>query len=236
MTEPDFDRLAAEHVMGLLEGEESGIAERLLASDTAFRTMVERWQRRFHELDATTPVAVVNEALWNRIENGLPAAPKKTVIPSPNAALAALWRSLPFWRTAGLAGALASLVLAIGVGVFAARAARQPVMVAVLMTDANRPAAVVNAFANGRAELVPLEGINIPANHSFQVWTFPDPQGAPVSVGVVRDIRTMPLQTEALPHLRPDQLFAISVEPPNGSPTGLPTGPVMMKGTASTAL
>lgn len=240
MTEPEMDRLAAEHVMGLLEGEELSAAEDLLATDTAFQALVERWQERFYELDATTPAALADEALWHRIETSLPAA-MPAASPEfsnsiPLSALVTLWRSLPFWRAMGLVGAFASLLLAVGVGVFAARAARQPVMVAVLMIDANRPGAVVNAFANGSAELVPLEGTSIPANQSLQVWTFPDPQRDPVSVGVLRDVRRTPLQTQALPHLRPNQPFAISVEPPTGSPTGLPTGPVMMKGTTSTAL
>jgi anti-sigma-K factor RskA len=39
-----------------------------------------------------------------------------------------------------------------------------------------------------------------------------------------------------VPNLAPNHTFAISVEPPQGSPTGLPTGPVLMKGTATTAL
>jgi anti-sigma-K factor RskA len=37
---------------------------------------------------------------------------------------------------------------------------------------------------------------------------------------------------------RPDagHLFEITVEPPGGSPTGRPTGPILMKGLASQAL
>ena len=48
--------------------------------------------------------------------------------------------------------------------------------------------------------------------------------------------RTVRLRLEDLPQLRADQVFAISLEPPGGSPSGQPTGPILMKGAASTAL
>jgi anti-sigma-K factor RskA len=150
--------------------------------------------------------------------------------------LQGLWNSLTFWRSLSLAGAMAALLLALGLGFFAVKASRQPVLVAVLMSEANQPGAVLRTFADGRAELTPLGDMQIPHNHSIQVWTFPDPTGAPVSVGVVHTARTVLLNLQNLPQLHTNQLFAISVEPLSGSPTGQPTGPVVMKGTASTAL
>jgi anti-sigma-K factor RskA len=57
-----------------------------------------------------------------------------------------------------------------------------------------------------------------------------------VSLGTVTQARTAQFDLGRISQPQPDQLFAISVEPEAGSPTGLPTGPVMMKGTASTAL
>jgi anti-sigma-K factor RskA len=243
MTREERDRLAAEHVMGLLEGAEHERAQRLVDTDPAFAAMARQWGERLSELDETAPVLPAGDALWARIEDGIAAQPvvraddpTPVVIPNPLGAFRSLWRSLHFWRLAGLTGAFASLALAIGLAVMATQRARQPVMVAVLMTDSNQPAAVINAFANGRAELVPFQGVQIPHGHSFEIWTFPDPKGAPVSLGVVTHARTAPLDLGRLAQPRPDQLFAVSVEPEAGSPTGLPTGPVMMKGTASTAL
>jgi anti-sigma-K factor RskA len=240
----DRERLAAEHVMGLLEGDERREAERLAASDPAFEAMARRWSERLAELDSTAPAVPVDDALWRRIEAGLDTTPQSVpvedatpvLIPNPFSAFKALWRSLHFWRIAGLTGAAASLALAVGLGILATQRARQPILVAVLMTDANQPAAVINAFANGRAELVPFGSVQVPHGHSFEIWTFPDPKGAPVSLGVLTQARTAPLDLGRVSAPHADQLFAISVEPPTGSPTGLPTGPVMMKGTASTAL
>ena len=248
MTRDDQDRLAAEHVLGLLEGDERGLAERLLASDGSFQAQVEQWRRRFSEWDNTAADELPGEALWHRIESGLQAevqaepvqasprpapSPRRPASPGP---FQGLWDSLSFWRAFGMAGAVAALVLAAGMSFFAVKASRQPILVAVLMTDANQPGAVLRTFDDGRAELTPLGDMQIPHNHSIQVWTFPDPTGAPVSVGVVQTARTVLLSLQNLPQPHSNQLFAISVEPLAGSPTGQPTGPVVMKGTATTAL
>jgi anti-sigma-K factor RskA len=248
MTRDDQDRLAAEHVLGLLEGDERSQAERLLASDQGFQALVEQWRGRFSEWDATAVDAPPGEALWHRIESGLEgevqadppqASPRPVLSPQRQASpglFQGLWDSLSFWRAFGMAGAVAALVLAAGLAFFAEKASRQPILVAVLMTDANQPGAVLRTFDDGRAELTPLGDMEIPHNHSIQVWTFPDPAGAPVSVGVVQTARTVLLSLQNLPQPHSNQLFAISVEPLTGSPTGQPTGPVVMKGTAATAL
>jgi anti-sigma-K factor RskA len=208
---------------------------------------VAAWQSWFAESDDTAVPASAGDALWRRIEDSLgtvttealgrPATARAAVlIPDPRTAFQALWRSLAFWRAAGLAGALATIALAVGVGLLADRAARSPVLVAVLLTDANQPAGVINAYASGQAELVPFSSMQVPAGHAFEVWAIRGPNQNPISVGVVTEARALRLNLQGVPSLRPDETFAISVEPPTGSPTGLPTGPVLMKGTTITAL
>lgn len=247
MPADDRDRLAAEHVMGLLEGEERREAERLVESDPDFGAAVAAWRARLSELDDTAAPSTAGEELWQRIEGSLALAteaaparvsdPAPVIVPDPRNAFAALWRNLAFWRVAGLAGAFATIALAVGLGMLAERSSRAPVLVAVLLTDANQPAGVINAFASGEAELVPFTAMQIPTGRAFEVWAIPGPNQSPISVGVVTELRALRLNLQRVPGLRPNQTFAISVEPPAGSPTGLPTGPVLMKGTtAPTAL
>lgn len=254
MSPEERERLAAEHVLGLLEGDERRRAEELAASDRAFQVAVVSWQSRFAEIDETATPASAGEDLWQRIENGLALAavveapsandamaakavdPTPVLVPDPRNAFRALWRNLAFWRAAGLAGAFATVALAVGLGFLADRSARQPVMVAVLLTDANQPAGVINTYRNGQAELVPFAGMEIPSGHSFEVWSIAGPNQNPVSVGVVTEPRSLLLNLQRVERVGPNHIFAISVEPPRGSPTGLPTGPVLMKGTATTAL
>ena len=53
MTREDFDRLAAEHVMGLLDGEEARTAEKLLAQDPQFAARLARLEIDLENMKTT---------------------------------------------------------------------------------------------------------------------------------------------------------------------------------------
>jgi anti-sigma-K factor RskA len=76
---PDRDRLAAEYVLGTLEGEERREAEHLEESDREFQMAVTQWRSRFAEIDQTASPQSASEALWQRIEADLSeqAQPRK---------------------------------------------------------------------------------------------------------------------------------------------------------------
>ena len=252
MTRDDeLERLAAEHVLGVLEGDEAARAGRMLTSDRTFAAAVAYWRSRFAELDETAPALPASDALWRRIEAGLADAAANPARPAPllardrRNAFHALWDNLAFWRVSGLAGALAAVLLAFGLyvmaghlrGELATERARKPILVAVLVKEgSNEPGAVVNAFATGEVELIPLERINVPPDRALQIWTLWDRSVGPRSVGLIQQARSVRLDLENLPRPGPNQLFEITLEPATGSPTGRPTGPVLMKGTTSTAL
>jgi anti-sigma-K factor RskA len=244
MTPEELDRLAAEHVLGLLEGADAARAAELDAADAGFRAAVTSWRERLVELDATATAVPPGEALWRRIETALPASAARStevttpvLVPDPMSSFRALWRSLAFWRFAGLASAAAALALAVGVAWLASERTRTPVLVAVLvMEGAQEPAAVVNAFADGSTELVPLRALAVPDDRALEIWTLWDRAVGPRSVGLIDRARSVRLDFRNLPKPGPNQLFEITLEPKTGSPTGRPTGPVLMKGTTSTAL
>ncbi len=238
----DHEALAAEYAIGLLEGAALDHAEHLYRADATFTQRVDAWRARLHPLDMTARETVPDAALWNRIEARL-AEPQPVKsrqgqsVPAPHRnVFDRLWSSLGFWRPAGLIAAMASLVLAVGLGLALRETARAPVLVAVLMTDANQPGAIVNVLADGRAELVPLGDIPVPAGRVLQIWTLWDQVRGPVSVGLANAARRLELDIKALPRTVPTQLFEITLEPQGGSPTGRPTGPILMKGNATTAL
>ena len=70
---PDNDLLAAEYVLGALEGDERREAERLLATDPAFARSVAVWQQRLTPLAAQIAPAAPPANLWGRIEATDPA-------------------------------------------------------------------------------------------------------------------------------------------------------------------
>ncbi|KUL95889.1 hypothetical protein DK26_09860 [Bosea sp. WAO] len=235
--------MAGEYVLGLIEGAEFAAAERRHAEDRDFAGAVEFWRGHLAEVDASaTPIAPPAD-LWSRIEAGIAglvtgaaAAPMTSGAASvPRSRFADWWNSLFVWRGAAFAGALAALLLAIGLVGALDRARRQPVMVAVLMTDTSIAAAVVNTYADGRVEMLPLQTIDVPAGKALEIWTLWDRAVGPRSVGLIDRARTTPLRLDDLP-LGKDQLFEITLEPASGSPTGRPTGPIIAKGTTAQRL
>lgn len=233
MNEDDLDRLAAEHVIGLLDAPEQALAERLAATDASFAARVASWQARLAEFDETAPRLEPGPALWTRIEASLGTRPAAARKPGR---LAGLWDSLGFWRGAGLAAAFACLVLAVGLGFAVREAQRKPALVAVMLDPNGQPAGLVNVRADGRAELVPLRDIKAPDGRVMEIWTLWDRARGPVSLGTLASARNITLPLDALPRTSPDQIFEITLEPAGGSPTGRPTGPVVMKGVTSAAL
>jgi anti-sigma-K factor RskA len=243
------DAMAGDYVMGLLDGAEHAAAEQRLATDPSFAQAVSAWRTRLADLDLTAEETPPSPALWHRIADATKTAPIDA-LPSARAALrgATLWHDIKFWRVAGIGGSLAALLFAaIMIGALTtsrhlrrdliALAQSKPVYVAVLVNDATKEAgAIVNAFSNGRVELIPLRPIEVPAGRTLQVWTLWDRAVGPKSIGLTGQSRTLQLNLESLPETVQNQLFEITLEPEGGSPIGRPTGPILFKGNAARAL
>jgi anti-sigma-K factor RskA len=73
-------------------------------------------------------------------------------------------------------------------------------------------------------------------SHSHELWVIPS-DGKPRSLGTMASRRQMHMQlADALAQLlQQGATIAISVEPPGGSPTGAPTGPVVASGALTKA-
>jgi anti-sigma-K factor RskA len=227
---PDDNVLAGEYALGLLEASELTAFERRLASERALRAEVARWRDRLSDIDATVPAGRAPPQLWGRIESSL-GADRATAASGPGW-MENLWSSLGFWRGASFAGAAASVMLAVAVGLLAGRATPQPLIVAVLQTGDASPGAIVEAFHDGSIVVVPLRDIAVPPGRALEVWTLYDKARGPVSLGLIDSARRARFQTASLP-AREDQLYEITLEPATGSPIGRPTGPVLMKGLAA---
>lgn len=239
-TPQERDALAGEYVLGLVEGTDRVALEQRIEREPALAAAVESWRGHLAAIDATARPIPPSPGLWPRIEAEiaaiLPAAERGRLkaLKAGNT-LADWWNSLFVWRGAALIGALATILLAIGLNGALDRAKRQPVMVAVLLTEASVAAAVVNTFADGRVEMVPLQNIAVPEGKALEIWTLWDRAVGPRSVGLIDRARTTPLRLDQLP-LGTNQLFEITIENATGSPTGRPTGPIVAKGTTSQAL
>lgn len=239
MTERD-NILAAEFVSGLLDPAQRADAERRVETDAAFAALVAQWRERLSDLDRTAPAVPPDPALWQRIETGI-STPSQTERSARPSLLSRLWNSIDGLRAATATSLASALVFAIVAGValtYATReAVRKPVYVAILVNDdTKQPGAVVNAFADGRVEMIPLTNINVPPGRALEIWTLWDRNVGPRSVGLIDRARSVQLNLDKLPPTGADQLFEITLEPEGGSPIGRPTGPILYKGTTSRSL
>lgn len=255
--EPDEERiaLAGEYVLGLLEPEEE--VEAVRADDPAFDRAITDWQRLLAELD-TVPTPVTPEVwLWSGIEASIgklapaeaePAAdtaavatPARPRAPSRRGGFAArrsrgLWRSLPFWRTATLAFACAAATFFVLSRQPPPPTAGEALAVTILNDEDDRAAWLLQAYADGPLELVPLVDTEVPANQALELWTLRDEQEGPISLGLIAPRGTQRREARRLGPPEDGQLFEITLERGSGSATGRPTGPILYKGFARPAV
>ena len=224
MTETDrdeIDALAGEYILGTLDAEERRAAEARIASDAEFSTAVAAWQTRLQPLaDAAAPIeppdGVLDRVLARiDIEKGAPAA---NVIE--------LRRSVRRWRmTTAIVGSAAAALAGFLVLDLATPPSEE--FVAVLTSEGAAPkfVATVNV-AEGTLSIRQVGQEAAPADKSYELWAI-EPGQAPESLGLIDEASL----SRTIVQAPADLTLAISLEPPGGSPSGSPTGPVVFSGT-----
>jgi anti-sigma-K factor RskA len=215
--EPDRDLLAAEYVLGSLEGEERSEAERLLAIDPGFARLVAAWQQRLTPLAAhIAPVAPPAE-LWRRIEAGIGPA-TDSVLP--------FRRRVRFWQ----ATTVGALAIAASLAAFIVlRQPEQPRVAVLSPLAGGAPVLMATAERGDTLVVRPTAAITVPADKDLELWALPQGETRPRSLGV------LPVSGRQLTaSLAPNTQLLVSLEPKGGSPTGQPTGPVLYGGWLTT--
>jgi anti-sigma-K factor RskA len=230
MTDRMDDLSAGEYVLGLMEGRALAEFERRLSHDRSLQAAVAHWREHFSALDATATPAPASSTLWSKIESSIG---RPGVVETTPSFRERVWSNVRFWRGTSFVGAAASLVLAVAVGLMAGRATPRPIIVAVMQTGEMSPGAIVNAFADGTLTVIPLKDFVVPEGQTMQLWTLWDKAKGPVSVGLMDGNRRLRFERADLPQQN-EQIYEITLEPAGGSPTGKPTGPVLVKGYAAT--
>lgn len=218
------DRLAAEYVLGTLQGAARRRFESLLPAHPQLGAGVAAWRARLMPLASRVRPVQPSAAVWQAIENQLFAR-----VPTA-AARVRWWQQLAVWRSV----AALSLAAAMGFGVLLMQPPpTQPPVVIVLSANPEAAAAVRASFvaslsADGRSlVLKPIDVGTIDIGRALELWAVP-PQGAPRSLGLVSAQQATTVLRAQL--LRDTAAFAVSLEPAGGSPTGAPTGPIVSLG------
>lgn len=222
------DRLAAEYVLGTLSGLVRRRFAQLMKYDGELRRTVSAWEVRLTPLAAAVPAVLPPARVWRAIAARIGA----------RHAPAGWWASLGAWRSAAAISTAFALVLA---SLLVARPPAEEVVstIAVLADGKSPPAMVVSwtaqdAPSRRHLKVKMLAAPTLPPGKSFELWMLPGGTAAPVSLGLIRaDVTQTIAVTERASQMLPTiAALAVSVEPAGGSPTGLPTGPVILSGPA----
>jgi anti-sigma-K factor RskA len=203
------DALAAEYVLGVLALRDRQSVEARMKADPGFARLVAAWETRLSPLnDGYDPAPAPN--LLPRIEARL--------FPRPGHSVSS---TLLRWLS-GLAVA-ASLVIVL----VATLTPPQQVLIAQLATEDARLSYEVRSFGDN-LQVTRVTGGPADAGQVHELWLIA-PNAAPVSLGLL-EAETLTVRYPVPPA---GWTLAVSVEPAGGSPTGAPTGPVILSAVSS---
>lgn len=214
------ERLAREYVLGTLPRLARRRFERLIAADATLAALVADWAERFAPLDDATPDETPPDRVWHAIEQRIGLAP-----PLP-ASVRSRLGALAFWR--GAAIAVGAVCAALVLYVATLTAPSTPRVIAVLADTSGQPAWIALSARPHEVSVSAIGPVDDDAGHSFQLWGIAG--GAPKPLGLLQPKANEPLLLDAAVLPGEGSTLAVSREPPGGSPTGLPTGPVLYQG------
>jgi anti-sigma-K factor RskA len=230
--EQDIDMLAAEYVLGTLPADERAAVALRSRHDQPLAAAIEAWERRLAPLSQTIEPREVPAHVWIKIVERL-----DKLADAPTTMLAnvvGMERRLRRWRAAAIvATALAaSLMLFVGVRELT-RPEPEKTLVAVLQKDAQSPAFLVSVDLEKK--LLTIRAVAAPPHpgKSYELWLVNDELKTPRSLGVIGDkpfTVVQPKLAAYAPSTIENATLAVSLEPEGGSPTGVPTGPVLFAG------
>lgn len=261
----DHIAMAAEYVLGTLDGEERAQVETMMSVDPEFKLVVEQWERRLGELHAMVGAVEPADEVWGKIRTAVTAIapetamrlPEVTSVPAPapppvvqeitpdGAKVVSLsdrgrrWRSLAQLTTA-LAASLVAFVAVQAyrpdllpeklrpqpkVEVVQVPAPQPAQFVAVLQRDGGSPAFIMTVDTGTKEFTVRKAGPDAPAGRSYELWMVSDRFTQPRSLGVIgtTDFTTKPALASFDHATIHGAIYAVTVEPEGGSPSGSPT-------------
>lgn len=224
--------LAAEFAMGVLDKNEHAEANLLYDQNINFRHEVDEWTSRLTPILDDVEPQMPSLAVWTQIEQRLGLAETHDTVAK---GFAAWWQSVNLWRGLSL-GTSAVAAIALAMLIYGGPLAptqptlTAPELVATLTSEGTSPAMVARLDRTKR-QMTILTAMESNAEIDHELWLVPA-QGNPISIALLESQGTTILDLDEAMMAQFDEgaTFAISVEPLGGSPTGLPTGPVIASG------
>jgi anti-sigma-K factor RskA len=217
--------IAAEYVLGTLPSRPRTRVARLIAADPRWGETVRAWEERLLPLAESLAPVAPPARVWAAIQSRIRGRA------STEGTRGNVWSNLALWRGLTLAGFATALALALVV-LAPPREAAIETMVAVLAGQDAKPVLVASADRAGRILTVKaIAPLQTGADRALELWALPA-SGNPRSLGLVppTGLARLALPAPAGTALQNIPALAVSLEPAGGSPTGLPTGPVLYSG------
>jgi anti-sigma-K factor RskA len=221
----DSTPVAAEYVLGVLSAQERRDFELRLQREPALVREVEFWEARLGGLASDVRPVAPPSHLWSRIEAAV-ASESGTALSQGG-----VWQNLAFWRWAAIGSAAVAAASLLALVYVAGTSTREQPLIARLDMGGGQAGfvAAIDPARNGLT-IVPASVTNV-NQRVLELWLIA-PGDPPRSLGLIEPGRAVHinLSPDLIRRVSADATLAVSVEPPGGSPTGLPTGPVIANG------
>ncbi|MGH6770553.1 MAG: anti-sigma factor [Xanthobacteraceae bacterium] len=221
---------AAEYVLGVLPAEERRTLEQRIAQEPELARDIAFWEERLGGIADSIPPVTPPADAWARIEAAVAApaagAPAVTTPRAPG-----LWDNLNFWRAFGISAAALVLINVAAVFYIARAPAPRAPLMASLGQQSGQPGFVAAISTDGASLTIVPAALLASDQRAYQLWLIPA-GGKPHSLGLIAPGKPMQISVprELIPQVQSGATLAVSAEPPGGSPTGQPTGPVIAHG------
>jgi anti-sigma-K factor RskA len=217
----DDDFAAAEYALGTLDASERATLAARRLRDGELDEAIQAWEARLAPLAEAAPEIEPPRDLFAAIEARIRGASPAA---STNANVVVLERGIRRWRAAAIAASLVAALLAVGfVARETSRTSSPHEYVAILQKDAGSPAFEVTVNLDKQELSVRPVAAQAPPGKSYELWLIDAKLGAK-SLGVVGDTSRAANLSAYDPAVVAGATYAVTVEPPGGSPTGQPSG------------
>jgi anti-sigma-K factor RskA len=219
-----IDALAAEYVLGTLDGRARRRFERWRSQEWHVERRVQAWEERLSGLALRLQPMRPSPEVWDQIE--------KRIASSASAHAKALPAKRRVARWQALAASIALLAVLAG-GFFMYRSTSGPELhdlATLTAQNAPQPAWRLAADDDLRhLRAIAGGGVMPQPGKSFELWALPDNGGAPVSLGVIPAVGEIDRElTDAQrAALQGASKVAVTLEAEGGSATGAPTLPIL---------
>jgi anti-sigma-K factor RskA len=218
---PGDDDRAGLYVLGVLDAAEMTEVRRAAMADDRLAAEIAAWEARLAPLAALAGEETPPPEVWDTLVARLDDIQVVPIRPPPAPHTPA------YWRTAAL-GAMA--VAASLAGALVWKFVQPPPRLAMIMPlQQSLGGWLIELNANGGLRAIAQGSVHHAADRDFELWALAENATKPVPLGLLpAGDAAAELPPGALPKTKFKLL--VSLEPKGGSPTSLPTGPVMFEG------